>query len=107
MARFPFASDLVNAQKGILFEHAGMLKIIRRVKVLNKNYKICYWRTSVKILPEEEKYNLSSQMRRAAVSITANIAEGYGRYHYQENIQFCRQSRGVLRMELHEINTTY
>jgi len=36
----------VNTQKGVLFEHAVMLEIIRRVKVLNKNYKICYWRTS-------------------------------------------------------------
>ncbi|MDO9464790.1 MAG: four helix bundle protein [bacterium] len=50
----------------------------------------------IKTLPDGEKYNLSSQMRRAAVSITANIAEGYGRYHYQENIQFCRQSRGSI-----------
>ena len=33
-------------------------------------------------------------MRRAAVSVTANIAEGYGRFAYQENIQFLRQSRG-------------
>ncbi|RMH77234.1 MAG: four helix bundle protein [Calditrichaeota bacterium] len=47
-------------------------------------------------LPQEELYNLSSQMRRAAVSVTANIAEGYGRYHFQETIQFCRQSRGSL-----------
>ena len=44
-------------------------------------------------LPKDEKFNLISQMRSAAVSITANIAEGYGRFHYQENIQFCRQSR--------------
>ena len=47
-------------------------------------------------LPESEKYNLANQMRRAAISITANIAEGYGRYHYQENIQFLRISRGSL-----------
>ncbi len=47
-------------------------------------------------LPEEEKYALALQMRRAAVSIAANIAEGFGRYHYQENIQFCRNSRGSL-----------
>jgi len=47
-------------------------------------------------LPSDEKYNLSIQLKRAAVSVTANIAEGYGRYHYQENIQFCRQSRGSL-----------
>lgn len=35
-------------------------------------------------------------MLRAARSTTHNIAEGFGRYHYQENIQFCRQSRGSL-----------
>ena len=47
-------------------------------------------------LPDFEKYALANQMRRAAVSVTANIAEGYGRYHYQENIQYCRQSRASL-----------
>jgi len=49
-----------------------------------------------KRLPEHEKYNLVSQMRRAALSLTNNIAEGHGRCHYQENIQFLRQSRGSL-----------
>ena len=44
--------------------------------------------------PTEERYVLSSQLRRAAISITANIAEGFGRYSYQENLQFCRQARG-------------
>jgi four helix bundle protein len=44
--------------------------------------------------PQNENFALTSQMRRAVVSITANIAEGFGRYSYQENIQFCRQSRG-------------
>ncbi|MEJ2637478.1 MAG: four helix bundle protein, partial [Calditrichia bacterium] len=47
-------------------------------------------------LPDFEKYALANQIRRAAVSITANIAEGYGRFHYQENIQFCRQGRASL-----------
>ena len=46
--------------------------------------------------PPVEKYRLSDQMIRASRSSTANIAEGYGRYHYQENVQFCRQSRGSL-----------
>lgn len=46
LARFPLTNDMVNTQKGVLFEHAVMLEIIRRVKVLNKNYKVCYWRTS-------------------------------------------------------------
>ncbi|MFC1808236.1 four helix bundle protein [Candidatus Omnitrophota bacterium] len=55
-------------------------------------------------LPEEEKYNLISQMRRAATSLTNNIAEGHGRYHYQENIQFLRQSRGSLEELLDDLN---
>lgn len=52
-----------------------------------------------KTLPKEEKYRLADQIVRASRSVTANIAEGFGRYHYQENIQFCRQARGSL-MEL-------
>ena len=49
-----------------------------------------------KSLPPAEQYRLADQMIRASRSVTANIAEGHGRYHYQENIQFCRQSRGSL-----------
>ncbi len=44
--------------------------------------------------PAEEKFHLRAQIRDDACSITSNIAEGYGRYHFQENIQFCRISRG-------------
>lgn len=55
-------------------------------------------------LPECEKFNLCSQMRRAATSITNNIAEGFGRYHFQENIQFCRQSRGSLNEIIDDLN---
>ena len=50
----------------------------------------------IKKLPAEERYDLASQMRRGAISCTANIAEGYGRFHFQENIQFCRISRGSI-----------
>lgn len=46
--------------------------------------------------PPTEKYRLVDQLIRASRSVTANIAEGYGRFHYQENIQFCRQARGSL-----------
>jgi len=59
-----------------------------------------------KSLPPEEKYGLAAQMRRAAVSITANIAEGYVRFSYQENIQFCRHSRAsVYELRDHLIST--
>ena len=47
-------------------------------------------------LPDFENFNLKNQIRRAALSLTNCIAEGHGRFHYQENIQFLRQSRGSL-----------
>ncbi|MBS1508635.1 MAG: four helix bundle protein [Bacteroidetes bacterium] len=50
----------------------------------------------VKTFPAHEKYKLEDQMIRSSRSVTANIAEGFGRFHYQENAQFCRQSRGSL-----------
>lgn len=68
-------------------------KLRREVYELTKNF------------PAEEKYALSGQMRRAAVSVTANLAEGYGRFSYQENIQFSRQSRASV-FELRDHLTT-
>ena len=50
----------------------------------------------VKKYPKEEKFALVDDMKRAARSTTHNLAEGFGRFHYQENIQFCRISRGSL-----------
>ncbi|NOS91420.1 MAG: four helix bundle protein [Cyclobacteriaceae bacterium] len=50
----------------------------------------------VKNFPSEEKFRLIDQLIRSSRSVTANIAEGYGRFHFQENIQFCRQGRGSL-----------
>lgn len=47
-------------------------------------------------LPKEEKFALFMQTKRASRSISNNIAEGFGRFHYQENIQFCRIARGSL-----------
>lgn len=52
--------------------------------------------TLTKGFPNIEKYRLVDQLIRASRSVTSCIAEGYGRYHYQENIQFCRQARGSL-----------
>jgi four helix bundle protein len=55
-------------------------------------------------LPEMEKYGLASQMRRAAVSLTNNIAEGHGRYHYPDQIRFMLQSRGSLEELADDLN---
>ncbi len=52
--------------------------------------------TIANTFPKDEKFLLTAQIKDSARSISANIAEGYGRYHYQEAIQFCRISRGSL-----------
>lgn len=59
----------------------------------------------VKCLPEIEKFGLTSQIRRAAVSLTNNIAEGHGRYHFLDQIKFTLQSRGSLEELLDDLNT--
>ncbi len=49
-----------------------------------------------KSFPKEETYSLIDQMRRAAASITANIAEGFGRQTYKEKVQFYYMAKGSL-----------
>ncbi|MBM4151901.1 MAG: four helix bundle protein [Kiritimatiellaceae bacterium] len=51
-------------------------------------------KTIIPLLSPDERFGLSSQMLRAARSTTANIAEGYGRFHYLDNAKFCSNSRG-------------
>ena len=60
-----------------------------------------------KSFPPEEKYKLSDQIIRSSRSIAANIAEGHGRFHFQEQIQFCRQARGSLSQVLNHIYTAF
>jgi len=78
------------------FEQLEVYKLAREYR--KKIYRLTYK------LPKEEQYNLAGQMRRAALSLTNNIAEGHGRYHYQESIQFVRQSRGSLEELLDDLN---
>ncbi len=65
-------------------------------------YKLCrIFRKEISLIvkkhfPKTETYHLSAQILDSSRSITANIAEGFGRFHYQGNIQFCRQSRGFI-----------
>ena len=53
-----------------------------------KIYKI------TKEFPKEEEYGLTSQIRRAASSVGANIAEGFARYHFSDKSKFYYQARG-------------
>lgn len=79
------------------FEKLEVYQLAREYR--KKIYKLTYK------LPEKEQYNLIIQMRKAALSVTNNIAEGHRRYHYQQNIQFLRQSRGSLQELIDDLNT--
>lgn len=61
-----------------------------------RSVKLYFYREVLAKLPASEKYSMELQIRKSARSITANIAEGIGRYSYQETIQFVRISRGSL-----------
>jgi len=60
------------------------------LKLLQAAYKLA------NVLPAFEKYNLANQIRRSALSVTLNIAEGYGGYHYLDKIRFFYIARGSL-----------
>ena len=55
-------------------------------------------------LPTHEKFELASQICRAAVSLTNNIAEGHGRHHFLDQIKFQLQTRGSLTELMDELN---
>ena len=72
-----------------------MVEGYRKLEVWKKGYLLTrkiYEATEC--FPKEEMYGLVSQMRRASVSIAANIAEGYGRNHLGEYIQFVSYAIG-------------
>ena len=55
----------------------------------------------VKTFPPEEKYRMVDQLIRASRSVTANIAEGHGRFHYQENIRRLCEHKGKISLVDH------
>ena len=66
-----------------------MLKSYKELNVWQKAYQLCIAIYKItKDFPKEEIYGLTSQMRRTAVSIPANIAEGYGRRSTQDYLRF-------------------
>ncbi len=61
-----------------------------------KEFSLKVYRKALPLLPPEEKWGMNQQLRRSALSIPANIAEGHGRYYYLDNVRFCYTSRGSL-----------
>ena len=67
------------------------LKVWQKARVLVKKVY-----ETTKKFPSDELYGLTSQMRRAAVSVPLNIAEGTGRYHKKEYTHFLYMARGSI-----------
>lgn len=83
----------VGGQKGDVGEHdLEKLTIWRKAREL----AVEVYGEVVPSLPKEELWGLASQLRRASVSVAANIAEGHGRYYFQERIRSCYLARGSL-----------
>ena len=89
-------SPLERRRKTSTFEDLEVYQVAREFR--KAMYRVA------KDLPEIEKFGLASQIRRAAVSLTNNIAEGHGRYHYLDQIKFTLQSRGSLEELVDDLN---
>jgi len=72
-----------------------------------KEFALRVYREVLPLLPVEEKWNLNQQLRRSSNSVPANIAEGYGRFYYQDNIRFCYNARGSLEETLSHLAMCY
>lgn len=77
-----------------LSDTKGLETLVVWQKALQFAKYICF--VIIKKFPDHEKYALVDQIRRSAQSIPANIAEGYGRYYFQEGIRFAYIARGSL-----------
>jgi len=89
-------STQINEKRHSTFEDLEVYQLAREFR--KTMYRVA------KRLPDIEKFGLASQTRRAAVSLTNNIAEGHGRFHYLDQIKFTLQSRGSLEELIDDLN---
>jgi four helix bundle protein len=81
----------LKAEKGMIkYQFENLIVWQKGMELVKTAYKI------TKQFPKEEQFGLTSQIRRAAVSVPVNIAEGRGRQHKAEYIQFLYTARGSL-----------
>src|SRR5436853_4035509 len=92
-------STQINEKRHSTFEDLEVYQLAREFR--KTMYRVA------KRLPDIEKFGLASQTRRAAVSLTNNIAEGHGRFHYLDQIKFTLQSRGSLEELIDDLNACH
>jgi four helix bundle protein len=94
--------------KTLYAQHAAKEEAFRTFEDLEVYKKARQFRTAMygvtRRLPSFQKYELASQIRRAAVSLTNDIAEGHGRFHYLEQLKFLFQARGSLQELIDDLN---
>jgi four helix bundle protein len=94
--KFMYLTGRVQGAEGRGAKGAGsMIRNYKDLKVWQKSYQICLQMYEITLnFPKEETYGLRSQLRRSAVSVPSNIAEGHGRKSRAEYLQFLYISYG-------------
>lgn len=78
-------------------KNENTIKDFTDLKVWKEGHKLVLMVYSMsKDFPKEETYALADQIKRAVVSVTSNVAEGFGRRGYKEKIQFYYMAQGSL-----------
>jgi four helix bundle protein len=72
-----------------------------------KDFAVLVYKTILPKLPSEEKWGIGMQLRRASQSISTNIAEGFGRYYYQDMVRFCYIARGSLEESISLVSLSF
>src|SRR5437868_7198435 len=92
-------STQINEKRHSTFEDLEVYQLAREFR--KTMYRVA------KRLPDIEKFGLASQTRRAALSLTNNMAECHGRFHYLDQIKFTLQSRGSLEELIDDLNACH